>query len=149
MRRRKFIKATASRKVLVWAATVFVISTATLAVSHAEGATTAFPPEDAAPHFACDLNTVVNECLKTEEDIQHYAYLDLDEAEESIRPVILQARNIIVHRQSWVADGVSGQILRSNGSIKQELPEFHDLFPPDWEIPVAPVEVDLSYYAHP
>lgn len=148
MRRQKTFKVAVAKIVFVLATTVFVISTTALAVRYTGESKNALPPEDVAPHFICNSNATINECLNTEEDIQHYAYLDLEEAEESIRPVILQARNIIVHRQSWVADGVSGRIMRSDGSVKQELPEFHDLFPLDWEIPVTPVEVDLSYYTH-
>lgn len=46
--------------------------------------------------------------LKEEEDIQYYAYLTLDDADPSLAPVIIEARNRIIFRQSWVADGLKG-----------------------------------------
>lgn len=88
--------------------------------------------------------------LNSEEDIQYYAYLDMSTAEEEIKPVILIARNTIIHRQSWVADGLNGQILDRGGNVKRNLPEFSELFPADWELPVSLAnQVDLSYYTDP
>lgn len=56
--------------------------------------------------------------------------------------------DIIIYRYSWVADGLNGQILDKNGNIKRKVPEFSELFPEDWELPVSPAkDVDLSYYA--
>lgn len=92
----------------------------------------------------------IEELLQSEEDIQYYAYLNLEAAEESLKPVILAARNKIIFRYSWVADGVSGRIYGKDGNIKEELPQFSELFPADWNEPVFPVQkVDLSYYAPP
>lgn len=43
---------------------------------------------------------------------------------------------------------MNGQILDKNGNIKRKVPEFSELFPEDWELPVSPAkDVDLSYYA--
>lgn len=84
--------------------------------------------------------------LHTEANIQYFANLNFDEAEDELRPVILAARNRIVSRYSWVADGVSGRILDVEGNIKTELPRFSEVFPEDWEEPMCPVVVDISYY---
>lgn len=88
--------------------------------------------------------------LDSEEDIQYYAYLNISTAEEELKPIILVARNTIIHRYSWVADGMNGKVLDKDGNVKREIPEFSELFPEDWEIPVSPAKnVDLSYYADP
>lgn len=88
--------------------------------------------------------------LNSEEDIQHYAYLNIRTAEEELKPIILVARNIIIHRYSWVADGMNGKVLDEDGNIKREIPEFSELFPEDWEMPVSVANnVDLSYYTAP
>ena len=52
----------------------------------------------------------VGELLLSEEAIQHYAYLDLDTADEELKPVILEARSRIIYRYAWVADGITGYI---------------------------------------
>ena len=79
-------------------------------------------------------NKLIAELLKTEEDIQYYAYLDLDSAEEEIKDVILAARNLIIHRQSYVVEG-EAVITDKNGNIVREVPKFYDLFPEDWDVP--------------
>lgn len=88
--------------------------------------------------------------LDSEEDIQYYAYLNINTAEEELKPIILVARSTIIYRYSWVADGMNGEVLDKEGNIKSKIPEFSELFPEDWEIPVSPAKyVDLSYYAAP
>ena len=89
---------------------------------------------------------IIEDMLKEEEDIQYYAYLTLDDADPSLAPVIIEARNRIIFRQSWVADGLKGYVHDRNGNVIEEVPQFSDLFPEDWDVPVLPVEVDLSYY---
>ena len=89
---------------------------------------------------------IIEDMLKEEEDIQYYAYLTLDDADPSLALVIIEARNRIIFRQSWVADGLKGYVHDRNGDVIEEVPQFSDLFPEDWDIPVLPVEVDLSYY---
>lgn len=89
---------------------------------------------------------IAEKYLQTEANIQYFANLDLEEAEEELRPVILAARNRIVSRYSWVADGISGRIIDVEGNVKRELPRFSELFPEGWEEPVCPVIVDISYY---
>lgn len=88
----------------------------------------------------------IEDMLKEEKDIQYYAYLTLNDADPSLVPVIIEARNRIIFRQSWVADGLKGYVHDRNGDVIEEVPQFSDLFPEDWDIPVLPVEVDLSYY---
>lgn len=87
-----------------------------------------------------------NEFLKTEQDIQNYAYLDLDEVSPELVPVVIEARNKIIFRYAWVADGLEGFVYDKNGNIKEKLPQFSELFPEDWSIPILPTGVDLSYY---
>lgn len=53
---------------------------------------------------------IIEDMLKEEEDIQYYAYLTLDDADPSLAPVIIEARNRIIFRQSWVADGLKGYV---------------------------------------
>ena len=89
---------------------------------------------------------IAEEYLKSEEDIQYFAYLNLDEADDELKPVILAARNRIISRYSWVADDLNGWVMDSNGNIEEEVPHFSDIFPEDWDVPVYPVIVDLSYY---
>jgi len=87
------------------------------------------------------INTATNTCSSAEdyafcdnEEIKYYAYMDISAAEEEIIPIILQARNIIIYSHSWVADGIHGYTTAVDGS-KTPLPQFHDLFPEDWEEP--------------
>ena len=41
---------------------------------------------------------IIEDMLKEEEDIQYYAYLTLDDADPSLAPVIIEARNRIIFR---------------------------------------------------
>lgn len=84
--------------------------------------------------------------FKSEEEIQYYAYLDMTTEDESLHPIILAARKIIIYRRSWVADEVDGWVKDKSGNIIETLPHFSDLFPNDWEIPIESIVVDLSYY---
>ena len=84
--------------------------------------------------------------FESEEEIQYYAYLNITAEDESLHPIILAARRIIIYRQPWVADEVEGWVKDRNGNIIATLPHFSDLFPDDWEIPIEPTGVDLSYY---
>lgn len=94
-----------------------------------------------------DAAQIAEKYFFTDDDIQHYAYLNYDEAEEELKPVILAARLRIIYQHSWVADGLNGRVLKKDGTLKYEVPEFHDLFPADWDEPVhSPAEVDLEYY---
>lgn len=75
--------------------------------------------------------------IHSEEDVQYYAYLDLDSADESLKPVILAARKQIIYRHTWVADGLSAYILDVDGSVESRVPEFSEIFPADWEPPIG------------
>ena len=90
--------------------------------------------------------TQISALLQNEDVIQYYAYLDLSTAEESLQPVILEARNRIIFRYAWVADGLDGYVLNENKEIIEVVPQFSDLFPSDWDEPIMSTEVDLSYY---
>lgn len=68
---------------------------------------------------------------------QAIAYERIDENTAELRKTeILAAREAIVYSESWVADGVYGEILDRDGNIKEILPQFSDIFPEDWDIPV-------------
>lgn len=82
----------------------------------------------------------------SQEELNHYAYMDYASASYHLKPIILEARRRIIFQQPWVADGVQGRELDADGNVVKVLPEFHDLFPEDWDIPVSSTEVDLSYY---
>ena len=64
----------------------------------------------------------------------YYAYMILDEAEESLKPIILEARWRIISRESWVDDSINGYIQDEAGNIIEVVPHFHEVFPADWEI---------------
>lgn len=88
---------------------------------------------------------IASQYFHSEEDIQYYAYLDYASAEEELKPVILAARDRIIYRYSWVANGLSGDIIHVDGS-RDPLPEFSDLFPADWQEPVGvPCGLDKEY----
>ena len=94
-----------------------------------------------------DKDQVLSESiLKTEDDIQYYAHLNLETAKENEKPIILEARRRIIFRYSWVADEVSGRLLDENGNVIKELPHFSDLFPEDWDEPIVNSKVDEDYY---
>lgn len=65
----------------------------------------------------------------------YYAYMDLEEAPAELQDTILEARAQIIFQESWVADGYEGQVTYPDGTVI-ELPQFSELFPDDWEIPV-------------
>lgn len=68
-------------------------------------------------------------------ELNHYAYMNLETANESLKVKILEARNEIIMNSSWVADGIKGYVVDENDEIVRELPHFSECFPSDWEIP--------------
>jgi|GEM_PF-1997708 len=102
-----------------------------------------------APPLSKEETARIEELLQSEEEIQYYAYLNLDVAEESLKSVILAARNRIIFRYAWVADGLNGRLLDKDGNAEEVVPQFSELFPEDWDEPILPVTVDPSYYDHP
>ena len=63
---------------------------------------------------------------------EYYAYMILDEADASLKPIIQEARWRIISRESWVADDIDGMV--QGGGISETVPHFHEIFPADWEI---------------
>ena len=65
------------------------------------------------------------------------AYMNLEEASPEMKTEIIQARNKIIYNTSWVDDGWRGELVNmETGEVVEEVPEFHEIFPEDWEIPV-------------
>jgi len=88
------------------------------------------------PHIL-DIETIEDSTL-------YYAYLlDLESADELTTSRILRARNeIIFNQESWVADGFILEIMDSDGNVIRTAPQFSDLFPSDWEIPIMHSDED-------
>ena len=74
--------------------------------------------------------------FEDEEEVIYYAYMNVETAEESIKMKILQARNIIISNSSWTADGVKGCEENEEDGTVRELPQFSEMFPSDWEMPI-------------
>lgn len=68
---------------------------------------------------------------------EYYAYMILDEADESLKPIILEARWRIISNSTWVDDDLNGHIEDEMGNIIEIVPHFHDIFPADWEIEIG------------
>ena len=64
--------------------------------------------------------------------------MDLNSAGEEFQPKIRQARKAIIAQHGWVTEGVQGFVTDQNGNVIEELPQFYDIFPAEWEIPVFP-----------
>lgn len=64
------------------------------------------------------------------------AYMEIENASDEMRAHIIAAREEIIFSESWVADGLSCYICDEDGNIKEVLPQFSDLFPADWDLPV-------------
>lgn len=69
--------------------------------------------------------------LKRAEEI---AYLDLETASEEMQEEILEARELIIFNNDWVADGFTAFVTDAEG-VSTELPHFSELFP-GWDLPV-------------
>lgn len=72
------------------------------------------------------------------EDLEYYAYMNLDEARGEIKPVIQEARKRIIFSTSWAADGTNAWVLDEDGNVIEKLPYFHQLFPSNWDMPGEP-----------
>jgi hypothetical protein len=81
-------------------------------------------------------NTASDERL---DELMHYAYMNIETADSITADRILEARNEIIFSKSWVADGISGYLEDSEGNILEVAPQFSELFPADWDVPVLPV----------
>lgn len=95
-----------------------------------------------ALHFSASAATADMPCYTMEEidaylkehGEEYYAYMILDEAEESLKPIILEARWRIISNTTWVDDDLNGHIEDEMGNIIEIVPHFHEIFPADWEI---------------
>lgn len=91
-----------------------------------------------------DLETLRPEEYDAVMEAAPYAYLDIDEinvtrtAESSaLEDRVLDARETIIYTQDWVRDGGWAALYDKNTGELTEIPEFHDLFPEDWDLPNA------------
>lgn len=91
------------------------------------------------PAGAIETNLTQEEAREAQ--IQRYAYMDMEKASSADREKILKAREeIIYHSGGWYSreDGVlAACVTDKNGNVIEEVPEFHDLFPEDWEVPCS------------
>lgn len=88
----------------------------------------------AAPVSTPDYSLEEIDAFLRERGEGYYAYMLLEEANEALHPIILEARWRIISRESWVDDDLNGYIEDENGNIIEIVPHFHDIFPADWEI---------------
>ncbi|MCI9649974.1 hypothetical protein [Oscillibacter sp.] len=65
------------------------------------------------------------------------AYMDVDAAPAAMREAILDAREVIINSQCWVADGYRGYYTAPDGT-ETEVPHFSELFP-GWDLPAVDV----------
>lgn len=65
------------------------------------------------------------------------AYMDMDTAPVAMRESILEAREVIINSQCWVADGYKGYLIAPDGT-ETEVPHFSELFP-GWDLPAVDV----------
>ena len=87
-----------------------------------------------APAEAPDYSMEEIDAFLRERGEEYYAYMLLEEANEALHPIILEARWRIISRESWVDDDLNGYITDEQGNIIEIVPHFHDIFPADWEI---------------
>lgn len=90
------------------------------------------------PSFAMDITMATAEEASLTQ-ARALAYMDMTDVDAATKHKILEAREKVILSESWVADGVSGRILDKNGRVKEELPQFSELFPDDWEMPTFSV----------
>ena len=75
---------------------------------------------------------------------EQYAYLDPDNASPELRKKILNAREVIIYSSDgWCADGFSATVTHADGTV-EEVPNFSDLFPSDWDLPVDESCTDIT-----
>lgn len=69
------------------------------------------------------------------EAAKEIAYMDVNSASAEMQERILEAREVIIESESWVADGWNTTITHADGTV-EEVPTFSELFP-GWDIPVC------------
>lgn len=112
------------KKHLTLLAVVLVIALSAFALHFSVGAAPTAP----------DYSMEEIDAILAERGEDYYAYMILEESNEALHPIILEARWRIISRESWVDDGLNGHIEDENGNIIEIVPHFHDIFPADWEI---------------
>ena len=70
--------------------------------------------------------------------------MNLDQASEAMQEKILQAREEIIFSKSWVADGLQGFVYDKDGNVIEEVPQFSEIFPADWDMPTFDVQEDIE-----
>lgn len=63
------------------------------------------------------------------------AYLDVKTAAPALKAEILEARNVIIFNETWIADGYEATVTEPNGTV-HNVPHFSELFPADWDLPI-------------
>ena len=94
--------------------------------------------------FAADNLSVNADVVRTNanEIDQYYAYMDYDSANETVKPLIIQARkNIVFGDYAWTVNGQISDV-NEDGS-ETVLPEFSDLFP-GWDLSIISEENDID-----
>lgn len=107
--------------------------------------------------FACDIIIDENEentenafsqtsmGSNVENNISSIAYANLSNVKDSaLKAEILEARSEIIFSTSWVADGITGYIIDPDGN-KTEVPQFSEVFPADWDIPMMSRPIETSH----
>ncbi len=72
--------------------------------------------------------------IDKEREVSRLAYMNLDQASEAMQEKILQAREEIIFSKSWVADGLQGFVYDKDGNVIEEVPQFSEIFPADWDM---------------
>jgi len=99
-------------------------------------------------HIA-EMSTEEINMYLTTDNLNYYAYMEIESADPQIKPIIVEARNRIIYNTSWVDDDLNGWVTDEFGNVIAIVPHFSEVFPDDWEIPqiaTENIEVDLSYY---
>lgn len=82
--------------------------------------------------------------IDKEREVSRLAYMNLDQASEAMQEKILQAREEIIFSKSWVADGLQGFVYDKDGNVIEEVPQFSEIFPADWDMPTFDVQEDIE-----
>ena len=82
--------------------------------------------------------------IDKEREVSRLAYMNLDQTSEAMQEKILQAREEIIFSKSWVADGLQGFVYDKDGNVIEEVPQFSEIFPADWDMPTFDVQEDIE-----
>lgn len=74
--------------------------------------------------------------------VKDFAYMDIETAPAALKDDILESREAIIFDKSWTVDGQC-YVINEDGT-REDLPEFYDLFPSNWDIPQADARQNLS-----